>query len=337
MKNIFGMTCTTPNHIISSVTPYKAPASVLHTCELYSVLWIRWTSSPCVCCQDTALQRLTPLLIALLRYVIIKIASNLGSINTGLLVSDRHRVFLLCFDSPCLCRERTGGLPEHRWPHGESQGSGRVQVRGVGRERERNVVQEWCGGQGWQQSQYHAHWQVSEDFIGDNECIVGTHVKQGTGDLCRIHKLTIDDVKPEDEGDYTFVPDGHAFNLSAKLNFLGKSWDSTLFSTQQNCELKSDWPFLVFPEVKIDYVPRQGISDLHSSWDDLLSVGSFMAIILHVSRSSQDPLGLHGPHCRVHHPSGRRQQTAPGRPNHWRPCSHSGLDQIREGKKGREI
>uniref|UniRef100_A0A8C4I412 Myosin binding protein C3 n=1 Tax=Dicentrarchus labrax TaxID=13489 RepID=A0A8C4I412_DICLA len=36
----------------------------------------------------------------------------------------------------------------------------------------------------------------------------------------RIHKLTIDEVKPEDEGDYTFVPDGHAFNLSAKLNFL---------------------------------------------------------------------------------------------------------------------
>lgn len=37
----------------------------------------------------------------------------------------------------------------------------------------------------------------------------------------RIHKLTIDDVKPVDEGDYTFVPDGYAFNLSAKLNFLG--------------------------------------------------------------------------------------------------------------------
>uniref|UniRef100_A0AAZ3P0Z9 Myosin binding protein C3 n=1 Tax=Oncorhynchus tshawytscha TaxID=74940 RepID=A0AAZ3P0Z9_ONCTS len=37
----------------------------------------------------------------------------------------------------------------------------------------------------------------------------------------RIHKLTIDDVKPEDQGDYTFVPEGYAFNLSAKLNFLG--------------------------------------------------------------------------------------------------------------------
>ncbi|XP_047436572.1 myosin-binding protein C, cardiac-type isoform X5 [Mugil cephalus] len=52
----------------------------------------------------------------------------------------------------------------------------------------------------------------------------------------RIHKLTIDDVKPEDEGDYTFVPDGHAFNLSAKLNFL---------------------------EVKIDYVPRQDPPKIH--------------------------------------------------------------------------
>uniref|UniRef100_A0A3B3RVU5 Myosin binding protein C3 n=1 Tax=Paramormyrops kingsleyae TaxID=1676925 RepID=A0A3B3RVU5_9TELE len=36
----------------------------------------------------------------------------------------------------------------------------------------------------------------------------------------RIHKLTIDDVTAEDEGDYTFVPEGYAFNLSAKLNFL---------------------------------------------------------------------------------------------------------------------
>lgn len=39
----------------------------------------------------------------------------------------------------------------------------------------------------------------------------------------RIHKLTIDEVKPEDEGDYTFVPDGYAYNLSAKLNFLGNN------------------------------------------------------------------------------------------------------------------
>ncbi|KAM7424245.1 hypothetical protein PAMA_000540 [Pampus argenteus] len=52
----------------------------------------------------------------------------------------------------------------------------------------------------------------------------------------RVHKLTIDEVKPEDEGDYNFVPDGYAFNLSAKLNFL---------------------------EVKIDYVPRQDPPKIH--------------------------------------------------------------------------
>uniref|UniRef100_A0A2K5TTT4 Myosin binding protein C2 n=1 Tax=Macaca fascicularis TaxID=9541 RepID=A0A2K5TTT4_MACFA len=38
----------------------------------------------------------------------------------------------------------------------------------------------------------------------------------------RFHKLVIDDVRPEDEGDYTFVPDGYALSLSAKLNFLGE-------------------------------------------------------------------------------------------------------------------
>ena len=37
----------------------------------------------------------------------------------------------------------------------------------------------------------------------------------------RFHKLVIDDVRPEDEGDYTFVPDGYALSLSAKLKFLG--------------------------------------------------------------------------------------------------------------------
>uniref|UniRef100_A0A8B9HCT8 Myosin-binding protein C, fast-type n=1 Tax=Astyanax mexicanus TaxID=7994 RepID=A0A8B9HCT8_ASTMX len=52
----------------------------------------------------------------------------------------------------------------------------------------------------------------------------------------RIHKLTIDDVKPEDAGDYTFVPDGYALSLSAKLNFL---------------------------EIKIDYVPRQDPPKIH--------------------------------------------------------------------------
>ncbi|XP_053546731.1 myosin-binding protein C, fast-type isoform X2 [Bombina bombina] len=52
----------------------------------------------------------------------------------------------------------------------------------------------------------------------------------------RIHKLIIDDVRPEDEADYTFVPDGYALSLSAKLNFL---------------------------EIKIDYVPRQEPPKIH--------------------------------------------------------------------------
>lgn len=83
----------------------------------------------------------------------------------------------------------------------------------------------------------------------------------------RIHKLTIDDVKPEDEGDYTFVPDGHAFNLSAKLNFMGNTSKVTLFKALQAQPTFSSLPFflLVFPEVKIDYVPRQGNSNLLSS------------------------------------------------------------------------
>ncbi|KAF6333655.1 myosin binding protein C3 [Rhinolophus ferrumequinum] len=48
----------------------------------------------------------------------------------------------------------------------------------------------------------------------------------------RVHKLTIDDVTPADEADYSFVPEGFACNLSAKLHFM---------------------------EVKIDFVPRQAI------------------------------------------------------------------------------
>ncbi|MEJ1278432.1 hypothetical protein NN561_009354 [Cricetulus griseus] len=36
----------------------------------------------------------------------------------------------------------------------------------------------------------------------------------------RVHKLTIDDVTPADEADYSFVPEGFACNLSAKLHFM---------------------------------------------------------------------------------------------------------------------
>ncbi|XP_034049730.1 myosin binding protein Cb isoform X4 [Thalassophryne amazonica] len=52
----------------------------------------------------------------------------------------------------------------------------------------------------------------------------------------RFHRLVIDDVKQQDAGDYTFIPDGYALSLSAKLNFL---------------------------EIKIDYVPRQEPPKIH--------------------------------------------------------------------------
>uniref|UniRef100_A0AAQ4NWD6 Myosin binding protein Ca n=1 Tax=Gasterosteus aculeatus aculeatus TaxID=481459 RepID=A0AAQ4NWD6_GASAC len=52
----------------------------------------------------------------------------------------------------------------------------------------------------------------------------------------RTHKLMIDDVAPSDAGDYSFVPDGYALSLSAKLNFL---------------------------EIKIAYVPREDPPKIH--------------------------------------------------------------------------
>lgn len=48
----------------------------------------------------------------------------------------------------------------------------------------------------------------------------------------RFHRLIIDDVKPEDAGDYTFVPDGYALSLSAKLNFLGE--EDRIIAQRQN-------------------------------------------------------------------------------------------------------
>ncbi|XP_056285545.1 myosin binding protein Cb isoform X4 [Pseudoliparis swirei] len=52
----------------------------------------------------------------------------------------------------------------------------------------------------------------------------------------RFHRLLIENVKPEDAGDYTFIPDGYALSISAKLNFL---------------------------EIKVDYVPRQDPPKIH--------------------------------------------------------------------------
>ncbi|XP_069479215.1 myosin-binding protein C, cardiac-type [Ambystoma mexicanum] len=66
-------------------------------------------------------------------------------------------------------------------------------------------------------------WVKNGKEVVPNDRITITHIG-------RTHKLTIDNVVAEDEGDYSFIPDGFAFNLSAKLKFL---------------------------EIKIDFVPRQ--------------------------------------------------------------------------------
>uniref|UniRef100_A0A7N4P6Y9 Myosin-binding protein C, fast-type n=1 Tax=Sarcophilus harrisii TaxID=9305 RepID=A0A7N4P6Y9_SARHA len=82
------------------------------------------------------------------------------------------------------------------------------------------------------------HWGSSKGFAGVWKTSLVTRFLGSTipRPPSRIHKLVIDDVRPEDEGDYTFVPDGFALTLSAKLNFL---------------------------EIKIDYVPKQEPPKIH--------------------------------------------------------------------------
>lgn len=77
---------------------------------------------------------------------------------------------------------------------------------------------------------------------GHNECCFrGNTCSHAT----RTHKLTIDDVKPSDAGDYTFVPDGYALSLSAKLNFLGEGTIRvTLPRSQKNPILDSFLPLI---------------------------------------------------------------------------------------------
>nr|XP_023406679.1 myosin-binding protein C, cardiac-type [Loxodonta africana] len=78
--------------------------------------------------------------------------------------------------------------------------------------------------------------------VGGEKCTSELFVKGGPGTLglgwggVGVHKLTIDDVTPADEADYSFVPEGFACNLSAKLHFM---------------------------EVKIDFVPRQEPPKIH--------------------------------------------------------------------------
>uniref|UniRef100_A0A3P9KX90 Myosin binding protein C, cardiac n=1 Tax=Oryzias latipes TaxID=8090 RepID=A0A3P9KX90_ORYLA len=85
----------------------------------------------------------------------------------------------------------------------------------------------------------------------------------------RIHKLTIDEVKPEDEGDYTFVPDGYAFNLSAKLNFidppkihldcLGRTAESTIVVVAGN-KLRLDVPITGDPAPTVIWTKREKVN-----------------------------------------------------------------------------
>uniref|UniRef100_A0A8C7QBI8 Myosin-binding protein C, fast-type n=1 Tax=Oncorhynchus mykiss TaxID=8022 RepID=A0A8C7QBI8_ONCMY len=66
--------------------------------------------------------------------------------------------------------------------------------------------------------------EVSDEKVVGKWFKDGVEVKPGNrikmSHIGRIHKLTIDDVKPQDEGNYTFVPEGYALSLSAKLNFI---------------------------------------------------------------------------------------------------------------------
>ncbi|TRZ04932.1 hypothetical protein HGM15179_022175, partial [Zosterops borbonicus] len=53
--------------------------------------------------------------------------------------------------------EAAGGAPGHRGPDGAGHGTGRVQVRGVGREGHREVVQERGGGSAQQTHPHLTH------------------------------------------------------------------------------------------------------------------------------------------------------------------------------------
>ena len=97
--------------------------------------------------------------------------------------------------------------------------------------------------------------------------------------------------------------------------------------------------FLVFLEVKIDFVPRQGTTALTSMSVQIKPVEMQELVLIHhfcpFLRSSQDPPGLYGSYRWLNHCGGGWKQTASGRPHHWRPGPHSDLDQKREGKTGR--
>ncbi|KAK2499798.1 hypothetical protein MC885_015432 [Smutsia gigantea] len=81
----------------------------------------------------------------------------------------------------------------------------------------------------------------------------------------RVHKLTIDDVTPADEADYSFVPEGFACNLSAKLHFMGEMVSASgVGPLSLGSALALVPPTLpCLAEVKIDFVPRQEPPKIH--------------------------------------------------------------------------
>ncbi|XP_037610216.1 myosin binding protein Cb isoform X4 [Sebastes umbrosus] len=87
----------------------------------------------------------------------------------------------------------------------------------------------------------------------------------------RFHRLLIDDVKPEDAGDYTFIPDGYALSISAKLNFL---------------------------EIKVDYVPRQDPPKIHlDTTGNMVSQNTIIVVAGNKLRLDVEITGEPAPTC----------------------------------------
>ncbi|XP_033963200.1 myosin binding protein Cb isoform X4 [Pseudochaenichthys georgianus] len=87
----------------------------------------------------------------------------------------------------------------------------------------------------------------------------------------RFHRLLIDNVKPEDAGDYTFIPDGYALSISAKLNFL---------------------------EIKVDYVPRQDPPKIHlDTTGNMVSQNTIIVVAGNKLRLDVEITGEPAPTC----------------------------------------
>lgn len=131
-----------------------------------------------------------------------------------------------------LLRKGAGGAAGHSWPDSQGDRPGHVQVWSVRRQGHREVVQRWSGGVAKRAHQNDSHRKVRKEACVQNKIGFKKKLKSDTFlpfcptsccvILARFHRLVIDNVKPEDAGDYTFVPDGYALSLSAKLNFLGE-------------------------------------------------------------------------------------------------------------------